>query len=179
LLITVVLRKDFLGVTVIDLLENDIRQPHAVNHPSSLARVAPIRKVFILRFEPSEIVGVHRGNRLRVCSKEDAVLKFIKELGGAARLAAQLGLPRSELDIHIGILAKPIGNGIQILRPVGNVESDKYGVRMFGDDMVALFEKRLFVRKSVAVEAPGWIVHKLFVTLVASIRRGEKSFGIG
>src|SRR5215469_7178272 len=179
LLIPMVHRKNLLGVTVIDLLENKIRQPQTVDHPSSLARVAPIGKVFILRFEPSEIVGVHSENRFRICSKEDAVLKFTKELGGAARLATKLGLPRSEFNIHIGILAKPIGNDIQIFRPVGNVQSDKCGVRMFGDHMVALVQKRLFVGKFVVVEAPGWIMHELFITLVASIGGAEKSFGIG
>src|SRR5258708_17199037 len=83
-----ILRENLFSILVIHLLQNTVRKLHPVYLPSSLARIFPIRKIFVSGFQPSEVVRVHRFLRFGIRSEHDSVLKVDKKLSRPPRLPA-------------------------------------------------------------------------------------------
>src|SRR5271155_2514264 len=88
--LSLVHRENLLRVPMVNLLQNSIGQRHSINHPSPLARGAPVREILIVGLQPAKIVGVHLRHWLRIRTEQDAVLKLREEFLGPAWLAAQL-----------------------------------------------------------------------------------------
>src|SRR5207245_1744500 len=146
-----------------------------VNFPPTLARVAPIIKIFVRRLKPPKIVAVHLFAGRSVRAETDPVLIIEKELSRAARLAAELRLTRAKFHHDVRAAIEQLGNVVQVLRPVGDVQGNKSGAGVPGENAVARRQDRLFARKLGAVEAPVRVGEKLLVTLVVPVDGMEES----
>src|SRR5215510_15818239 len=106
-------------IVVVNLLQDLVGQPDAVNLPAALRRseARGVIEVFIERLQKTEI-GLEHG-RLQILlrnflavwrgvgAEHDAVLVILEELARASRLAAQLAEPGADLHAQIGIPVEP------------------------------------------------------------------------
>src|SRR5690606_21253132 len=87
-------------ILVIDLLENAIGQSHSIHSPECMILLV-IRKVFVFRFEYSEISCVFRRHPA-ILSEKDAILAFNEELLRRAWLSSYLRDHSSDFDDRVG-----------------------------------------------------------------------------
>src|SRR5882724_12166871 len=101
------LGKNLVCILMVDLFQDCIRQLHSINLPPSLSWVSPVGKIFIPRFEPTEVVCVHGFLRLAVRSEKNSVLVINKEFTRSPRLPSEFRLARPKFHVHVGIFVQP------------------------------------------------------------------------
>src|SRR5207245_10860622 len=84
----------------------------------------------------------------------------------------------AKLHIHVWILGQPCGDGVQILRPVGDMKSNKSRAWMLGNNLIPLLQQGQLGGKLWAEEAPSGIVHQLFISFVVLIGGQKKSLWV-
>ena len=112
--------------------------------------------------------------RRSVGSEQNAVLISIEEITRSPRLSAQFADTRGNINRHIREPVEALGNVIEVLREIANVQNDKLCPRMAGEYTVARFEQCSIARKVVVVKRPMWVIVQFFVALVEAIRGREE-----
>src|SRR5271170_5098537 len=102
-----------------------------------------ILKVFIRRFQKTEIEPVHRLFRQQIRPKQNAVREFQKQFPSFIWLPSQLRSARADIDINIGISLKQTEDASKILPTLSNMRRYKRRLRMPRNHTVALIEQIL------------------------------------
>ncbi len=114
------------GVLVVELLQNFPGQEDAVDHPEALAVVAAGGvEIFVVGLEESKIDAIGLAAGGRVGAEHDSILVFQEEAPGGVGLAAELGDPGIDVDVHVGIGVEPAADLGQVFTVVGHVAQMK------------------------------------------------------
>ena len=97
----------------------------------------------------------------------------------AARLAAQLGDARGDVDEQVRIGAQPALHPVQILGGAGHMRGDEGRRRVGGYETLERFEQALVVPAAEMRLRPAGVGQQLFETLVARVERLEEGPRVG
>src|SRR5690242_2817786 len=113
--------KQPISVAVIDLLEHGVRQSQAIDLPAPLPRCIVIIEIFVVGFEPTEVVLVQGSFKVVVGTKHDPVLEIGEQLVRAARLAAEFGFASAELYVDVPEPSQQGLDVVEIFRPIAHM----------------------------------------------------------
>src|ERR1700761_100186 len=181
-------KMEFAGrILEIDLAQNGIRKMNAVNLPTSLRRHLcwGVIKILVISFEKTEVnlielviekllwkIVCMRGC---VCAKQNAVLIFFEEGTGCPWLPPKFAKACGDIDCHIGKTIHILCDILQILREIATVQTHEPRSRMARYDFISCFNQFFVGRKVFSIKRPIRMIVQLFIALVKSVRRGEKS----
>src|SRR5271166_762016 len=132
------LRKQLLRVAMVYLLQHGVWQTQTVNHPAPLQGILSVRKIFIFRLEPAEIVLVHRLRGAFIGAEHDAIGILHEDFARPLGLTSQFALASAGLNHDVGKFLQRLLDEIKVFRPAAKMKRYESSIRMFRKHAVAL-----------------------------------------